>query len=605
MPEHAGVMVAFFVPPVEAQQIALENGQAPEELHLTLAYLGEGKEVGALDKLPALVQEWAAEHPPVTGLINGVGRFNKTQDDGTCPVYASFDSPELPAWRQSLVEHLVAHGYTPRMDHGFIPHITLAYSDKDAPIAANLPRSPLTFDEISVSIVGERQDFPLAVQEVIRQLGDKWFLFSKAGDKKLGGPYDDRQDAEDRERQVQFFKHRGEGAMTGEQRLALDLVELKAYSPPARVWATRDELDGMYPGTASLLLAQDIGRVNLARIGDESLAAVREAIGKDPGFFDKCMASSLGGFKPKDKSAFCAWFHHQIVGKWPAESINVAGAVLDAARFRESLVTALWPVREGRKPFTGREWDVTIIGADKPSDIVRRGGKEYVLSQNGRLYACTALRDSAPEWDGVKVYDNHLTDTEFQDRQGMRSVAQEWIGSIVKPRWAAAQRQLRGVFKVVDEALAKKLLEAHQQGILTTIGLSIDTLPKTKAVWHEGQPLSVIEGFKRIFSVDLVAEPAAGGKFNRLLASVQGDSDQEALYGLMETKEVREFILAATREAVLEAARATGANGRLRANSQSLQPQAGVGAAREAVVGLHATLAAMGTALEALDQALS
>jgi hypothetical protein len=64
------------------------------------------------------------------------------------------------------------------------------------------------------------------------------------------------------------------------------------------------------------------------------------------------------------------------------------------------------------------------------------------------------------------------------------------------------------------------MVAAHEQGILSAIGLSIDTAPIWgQDVFHEGQRLPVIEGFKAIRSVDLVADPAAGGRFERLLAS--------------------------------------------------------------------------------------
>jgi hypothetical protein len=168
---------------------------------------------------------------------------------------------------------------------------------------------------------------------------------------------------------------------------------------------------------------------------------------------------------------------------------------------------------------TGSVWEITLIGATSPDKVVELGGREFVESQNGRLYSVEALRESTPDWNGVKVYDNHLTDQEFEDRQGMRSVAKEWVGSIVKPRWDEAKKQLRGVLKVVDETLAKKLKSAHEGGVLSTIGLSIDTYPESRGIFVEGEPVVVIEGFKKIMSVDVVTEPAAGGSFNRLMAS--------------------------------------------------------------------------------------
>ena len=169
--------------------------------------------------------------------------------------------------------------------------------------------------------------------------------------------------------------------------------------------------------------------------------------------------------------------------------------------------------------FAGREWLVTIIGPETADDLVRHEGREYVRSKNDRLYACAGLREAAADFDGVRVYDNHLTDAEFQERGGMRSVAGEWIGTIVKPAWDAAERKLRGTLKIVDEALAGKLAAAWDAGVLSTIGLSIDTVPRERAAVIEGRRWPVIEGFQQILSVDLVAEPAAGGRFDRLLAA--------------------------------------------------------------------------------------
>jgi hypothetical protein len=162
----------------------------------------------------------------------------------------------------------------------------------------------------------------------------------------------------------------------------------------------------------------------------------------------------------------------------------------------------------------------TIIGAKNPKDLLTIDGRRFVVSENGRLYDAEALANSAQQWDGVKVYDNHLTDEEFERKQGMRSPATEWLGTIVKTRWDAKKAQLRGIFKVIEQSLAKKLKAAYDQGILSTIGLSIDTHPiRGQDVFYEGQSLPVIEGFEMIRSVDLVAEPAAGGQFERLIAA--------------------------------------------------------------------------------------
>ena len=204
---------------------------------------------------------------------------------------------------------------------------------------------------------------------------------------------------------------------------------------------------------------------------------------------------------------------------------------------------------------TGKEWEVTIIGAHSPDDLMTVGGRKYIVSDNGRLYDTKALADSVGMWDGVKVYDNHLTEEEFHRKQGMRSPATEWLGTIVKPRWDDARAQLRGVFKVVEERLAAKLKTAHDQGILSTIGLSIDTFPILgQDVTVEGQRLPVIEGFKLIRSVDLVADPAAGGQFERLIAAKMikeiGKMEDETKEGTFTKEDVESMVSVAVADAL-------------------------------------------------------
>ena len=202
--------------------------------------------------------------------------------------------------------------------------------------------------------------------------------------------------------------------------------------------------------------------------------------------------------------------------------------------------------------FTGKEWEVTIIGANSPDDLKIIDGQEFVPSKNGRLYSAEALASSTPLLEGVKVYDNHLTDAEFSERGNMRSPAKEWIGTLVKPVWDAANRKLKATLKVVDKALASKLLMAYEAEVLNTIGLSIDTAPQTSEAFIGGQQTPLVTGFKKIFSLDLVAEPAAGGGFNRLLASVENndaddndaaDETQEEIKETdMDAKELKELL---------------------------------------------------------------
>lgn len=286
---------------------------------------------------------------------------------------------------------------------------------------------------------------------MIRQKGSKWVLLSKDGSKTLG-TFGTKAQAEDRERQIQFFKHKSKESILRALELWID--KIKSPQRLARAKALR----GFDP---------EEGLLESGKRGESMDLRVRE----------------------------------------------------DGAREKHYTLSDIRIIEGDTPDLTGKAWEVTIIGAKTPSDVVMFRGKEYVPSQNGRLYSCEALKDSVSQWNGVKVYDNHLSEQEFEQKQGMRSVAKEWVGTIVQPRWDENRKQLRGVLRLVDETLASKLLEAHKQKVLGTIGLSIDTYPKSRGAFHEGQPIVVIEGFEKIMSVDVVTEPAAGGGFNRLLAS--------------------------------------------------------------------------------------
>lgn len=201
------------------------------------------------------------------------------------------------------------------------------------------------------------------------------------------------------------------------------------------------------------------------------------------------------------------------------------------------LEATVTPLVEG-DDFTGRQWEITIIGgADKTVNV---DGEDFIRSENGRLYATSGIASSVPQWEGVKVYDNHQTEEEFRKSQGMRSVENEWLGSIVGVVWESATKSLDGTLKIVKDSLATMLKNAHDQGILDTIGLSITAFPKmTREAQLEGVSMPIIDGFEHILSVDLVGNPAAGGRFNRILAAVdhsEGSSINEEVIEMDEEK---------------------------------------------------------------------
>jgi 2'-5' RNA ligase len=166
--DEAGVMVAFFLKMEDVAALAVTDlptgsvATPAEEMHLTLAYLGTVDEV-QIDELELLriVGEFARTMPLVRGQVSGIGRFAGDEGDGLQALYASFDGPYLPEWRAELVAWLDM-SVPVRRNHGFTPHITLAYVPAAAATALLPPASrEVSFERLSVSWGAHRTDFAL------------------------------------------------------------------------------------------------------------------------------------------------------------------------------------------------------------------------------------------------------------------------------------------------------------------------------------------------------------------------------------------------------------------------------------------------------------
>lgn len=156
---HSGAMVALYPDAATAAELAISDGEDADELHLTLAFLGEAEKLN-LTRALQVVAEWAAACPPsLSGEISGVGQF------ATGPVtYLSVDLPDLPPLRERLVDGFDAAGVPPKRDHGFTPHITLDYARRrpkmDRPI-------PIRFDRATLAWAGSQFSFPLGVRSAV------------------------------------------------------------------------------------------------------------------------------------------------------------------------------------------------------------------------------------------------------------------------------------------------------------------------------------------------------------------------------------------------------------------------------------------------------
>ena len=162
---NTGVMVALYPPADVAAQIAAMSGVevSADELHVTLAYYGDANNLTSAQIAAVIdkVRNIGFEFAPIKGRFGGVGRFSASESSDNMDVlYANVDSPSIETLRISLVERL--YQLQPVTNHGFTPHMTLAY----VPVNADMPITnwtpiPVTFDAISIVVGDKREDFLL------------------------------------------------------------------------------------------------------------------------------------------------------------------------------------------------------------------------------------------------------------------------------------------------------------------------------------------------------------------------------------------------------------------------------------------------------------
>lgn len=160
---YTGLLVALWLDEATAQAIAQPGGEPAENLHITLAIVPDMADADDLTfaRIVAAVDNEAAWTPPLTGTIGGHGRFFGGEDGDV--IYAAPDVPGLTELRQRVVTALTYNptNTRPSDEHGFTPHITLAYVPTGAEMTPELPELNLRFSSVVVVAGSRRIVIPL------------------------------------------------------------------------------------------------------------------------------------------------------------------------------------------------------------------------------------------------------------------------------------------------------------------------------------------------------------------------------------------------------------------------------------------------------------
>ena len=176
--------IGYQIPPEAAAGLALPGGQEPEQLHLTLAYLGKLSSLAddAPARARAAVEALSFAAQPVEIHLNGVARFEASDSsDGKDVLYATVRSEGLCYLRERLCNALYQVGLFPLTHHEYVPHVTLQYVDEDAePVTVTLPNIELSLDSLTVTAGTETEVHELRGLFVWSSTGDgRHRLFSE------------------------------------------------------------------------------------------------------------------------------------------------------------------------------------------------------------------------------------------------------------------------------------------------------------------------------------------------------------------------------------------------------------------------------------------
>lgn len=161
-----GMMVAVHIPSAVGVKLALPDGEDRGDLHITLGYFGDAKDVDkdTLKTIIETIQEVAEDSAPFEVTVSGVGTFPPSESSkGETPFFAKVRSAGLMAFREKLVKALDAADAPVDKTHpDFRPHVTLKYL-KESEDAPTNEVGPISFDvdTIHLSIARASQSFKL------------------------------------------------------------------------------------------------------------------------------------------------------------------------------------------------------------------------------------------------------------------------------------------------------------------------------------------------------------------------------------------------------------------------------------------------------------
>lgn len=174
------------VPPEVRDTIYSSSGLPPDQLedpslcHITVVHakLGDADEDAVHEEVAATLGDLAHLFPQVTCTNGGLGYFD--HEDQTV-LWAPCSAPGLADMHTCIAMRMERLGVNVSRNHGFVPHMTVAYLPKGSRPDMSYPEQKWPIDEIAVTTANREERYPLGK---VQQLAAARLLAN------LGAPYD-------------------------------------------------------------------------------------------------------------------------------------------------------------------------------------------------------------------------------------------------------------------------------------------------------------------------------------------------------------------------------------------------------------------------------
>ncbi|KAA9380139.1 hypothetical protein F5972_08200 [Microbispora cellulosiformans] len=168
---YTGGMVALVPSQADIERLAVPGGELPEDLHLTLLFLGDADAIDAPTRA-AITDALASEMPgqmdqpdglqPLEANAFAISVFNPADDERDPCIVLGVGGPGLADMHRSASYIVSGLFDLPEQHTPWVPHVTLTYTGDLAQVAQLADRTgPITFDRLRVAFGGEVTDIPL------------------------------------------------------------------------------------------------------------------------------------------------------------------------------------------------------------------------------------------------------------------------------------------------------------------------------------------------------------------------------------------------------------------------------------------------------------